>query len=238
MALSTDSLLQCGQRIWLARLGDKTSFSNLAPQFAHTYSKIGILETPHILLTGLRTQLFLHQAGNAVYVHIPSKDNLAVDQHQGIGPVTALCHLGYVLELRAHPWKGDVIVRDRNLIAERVLEKCLCPTRGLLRRPPRASTPGAYLVLAVAQNDDLDLVFDCVLHLHSLINGKLLETLGPDKHSRLCGRAPLRIRRLNGGLWASAGLARAADRPPAAPRLPGRASRSPVPPRSRRHRIR
>jgi hypothetical protein len=124
-------------------------------------------------------QLFLHQAGNAVYVYISSKDNLAVDQHQGIGPVPALGRLCRVLKLRAHLRKGDVIVRDRNLIRERVLQKCLCPARGLLRRPPRASTPRTYLAFAVAQDNDLDLILDCVLHLHSLMYVESLDRISP-----------------------------------------------------------
>jgi hypothetical protein len=55
-----------------------------------------------------------------------------------------------------------------------VLQEGLGPARGLLRRPTRASTPRTCLAVAVAQDDDLDLVLDCVLHLHSLIDNWLL----------------------------------------------------------------
>ena len=48
-AFSTTLLVHSGQRIWRARLGERTSFSNLEPQCLHTYSKIGILHLCYAL---------------------------------------------------------------------------------------------------------------------------------------------------------------------------------------------
>ena len=49
-AFSTALLVHSGQWIWRARLGERTSFSNLEPQCLHTYSKIGILHLCYALV--------------------------------------------------------------------------------------------------------------------------------------------------------------------------------------------
>lgn len=88
---------------------------------------------------------------------------LVIHQHQRVRPVVLFQLRDRAAKLAAHLWQRGIIVSDIYPVAIDIIQISLDAARGLRRRPPRPSTMLAHFVLAVSQNVNLNLLFNCCL---------------------------------------------------------------------------
>jgi hypothetical protein len=84
---------------------------------------------------------------------------LVIDQDKRMGQEPLAGNVQHLAELLLYCGQRGIIIRHANLIPIDAREKGLGLTCGLLRRPSRPSTPHAYFVPAMPEDDDLDLLF-------------------------------------------------------------------------------
>jgi len=136
-----------------SRVGDRTSFSNLAPQPSQTYSKMGIPLPPHLV-----RQRLADQSGKVVCVYVADHGDPVVDQHQRVRPVALGRFHENAREFRLDLWRCCIMVVYTNPVPEHPVQVHLNQACGLLRRPSGASALVTDFGSAMSQYSDLNLL--------------------------------------------------------------------------------